>query len=60
MKVVILGAGALGSVIGAHLARAGEEVSFIARGERARSCSSTVAIVTARRSVGWASTCAIT
>jgi ketopantoate reductase len=37
MKVVILGAGALGSVIGAHLARAGEEVSFIARGERAHS-----------------------
>lgn len=36
MKVVILGAGALGSLIGAHLARAGEEVILIARGERAR------------------------
>lgn len=35
MKIVILGAGALGSVIGAHLVRAGEEVTFIARGERA-------------------------
>ena len=37
MKVVILGAGALGSLIGAHLARAGEETLFIARRERARS-----------------------
>jgi len=37
MKVVILGAGALGSLIGAHLARAGEEIRFIARRERARS-----------------------
>ncbi len=36
MKIVILGAGALGSLIGAHLARAGEEVTLIARGERAR------------------------
>ena len=35
MKIVILGAGALGSIIGAHLARAGEEVTIIARGERA-------------------------
>ena len=35
MKVVILGAGGLGSVIGAHLVRAGEEVIFIARGQRA-------------------------
>jgi len=35
MKIAILGAGALGSVIGAHLVRAGEEVTFIARGERA-------------------------
>lgn len=36
MKILILGAGALGSVIGAHLARAGEEVTLIARGARAR------------------------
>jgi 2-dehydropantoate 2-reductase len=35
MKIVILGAGGLGSVIGAHLARAGEEVICIARGPRA-------------------------
>ena len=35
MKIVILGAGALGSIIGAHLARAGEDVIIIARGERA-------------------------
>ena len=33
MKIVVLGAGALGSVIGAHLVRAGEEVTFIPRGE---------------------------
>ena len=37
MKVVILGAGALGSLTGAHLARGGEEIVFIARSKRARS-----------------------
>jgi 2-dehydropantoate 2-reductase len=36
MKIVILGAGALGSLIRAHLARAGEEITLIARGERGR------------------------
>ena len=36
MKIAILGAGALGSIIGAHLARAGVEVILIARGERAK------------------------
>jgi 2-dehydropantoate 2-reductase len=35
MKIIVLGTGALGSVIGAHLVRAGEEVIFIARGPRA-------------------------
>jgi 2-dehydropantoate 2-reductase len=35
MKIVMLGAGGVGSVIGAHLVRAGEEVIFIARGQRA-------------------------
>src|SRR5262249_40403944 len=35
MKIVILGAGALGTVLGAHLARAGEDVTLIARGARA-------------------------
>ena len=35
MQIVILGAGALGTVLGAHLARAGEEVTLIARGQRA-------------------------
>jgi len=35
MKIVVLGAGALGSIIGGHLVRAGEDVIFIARGERA-------------------------
>ena len=35
MKIVILGAGALGSVLGAHLTRAGEDVTLLARGQRA-------------------------
>ena len=35
MKIVILGAGALGTVLGAHFARAGEDVTLIARGQRA-------------------------
>ena len=35
MHIVILGAAALGTVLGAHLARAGEEVTLIARGHRA-------------------------
>src|SRR5262245_22111523 len=35
MKIVILGAGALGTVLGAHLARAGEDVTLLARGHRA-------------------------
>ncbi len=34
MKIAVLGAGGLGSVIGAHLVKAGEDVIFIARGER--------------------------
>lgn len=36
MKFAILGAGALGSILGAHLSRAGHEVTMLARGERAR------------------------
>jgi 2-dehydropantoate 2-reductase len=35
MHIVILGAGALGSVLGAHLAKAGDEVTLMARGNRA-------------------------
>src|SRR4029453_8344818 len=35
MKIVILGAGALATVLGAHLTRAGEDVTLIARGQRA-------------------------
>src|SRR5712691_4311663 len=35
MHIVILGAGALGTVLGAHLAQAGEDVTLIARGQRA-------------------------
>src|SRR5688572_24922762 len=36
MKFAILGAGALGTILGAHLSRAGNEVAMIVRGERAR------------------------
>jgi 2-dehydropantoate 2-reductase len=35
MNIVILGAGALGTVLGAHLAKAGEDVTLLARGNRA-------------------------
>jgi ketopantoate reductase len=35
MNIVILGAGALETVLGAHLAKAGEDVTLIARGNRA-------------------------
>jgi len=35
LKVVVLGAGALGSILAGHLARAGEDVTLIARGARA-------------------------
>jgi 2-dehydropantoate 2-reductase len=36
MKFAILGAGALGTILGAHLVRAGHEVTMLARGERAK------------------------
>jgi len=36
LRFAILGAGALGTILGAHLSRAGHEVVMIARGERAR------------------------
>lgn len=36
MKIVVLGAGALGTILAGHLARAGEEVALIARGDRAK------------------------
>jgi 2-dehydropantoate 2-reductase len=35
MRFAILGAGALGTILGAHLARAGHEVTMLARGARA-------------------------
>jgi 2-dehydropantoate 2-reductase len=46
MKIVVLGAGALGSITAAHLARAGVDVALIARGPRAKmlaECGITVA-----------------
>ncbi|MEQ8663147.1 MAG: 2-dehydropantoate 2-reductase [Gammaproteobacteria bacterium] len=36
MQFTIVGAGALGTILGAHLAEAGHEVRMVARGERAR------------------------
>jgi 2-dehydropantoate 2-reductase len=36
MRFAIVGAGALGTILGAHLSRAGHEVAMIARGERVR------------------------
>ncbi len=36
MRFAILGAGALGTILGAHLIRAGHEVAMIARGARAK------------------------
>jgi 2-dehydropantoate 2-reductase len=36
MRIVILGAGAMGSILGAHLAQGGAEVIFLARGQRAQ------------------------
>jgi 2-dehydropantoate 2-reductase len=36
MRFAIVGAGALGTILGAHLSRAGHEVVMLARGERAR------------------------
>src|SRR5215472_14069987 len=35
-EFAILGAGAMGSIVGAHLARAGHEVAMLARGQRAQ------------------------
>ena len=37
MRFAILGAGALGTILGAHLVRAGHEVTMLARGARAKS-----------------------
>lgn len=36
MRVAILGAGALGTILGAHLVRAGHQVTMLARGARAK------------------------
>jgi 2-dehydropantoate 2-reductase len=39
-KIAVLGAGAIGSIIGAHLARAGHSVAMLARGRRAEQVAS--------------------
>jgi 2-dehydropantoate 2-reductase len=39
-KIAVLGAGAIGSIIGAHLARAGHSVAMLARGRRAEHVAS--------------------
>jgi len=36
MKIVVLGAGGLGSIIACYIARAGEGVTLVARGDRAK------------------------
>jgi 2-dehydropantoate 2-reductase len=46
MRIAVMGAGAVGCFLGGKLALAGEEVVFIARGERLRALSE------ARRSCG--------
>ena len=48
MNVVIVGAGALGSIIAAYLARGGHEVSLIARGERAEQLTRHGILITGR------------
>ena len=49
MKIVILGAGALGTVLGAHCVRAGEDVTLIARGQRAAYLQEHGATITVER-----------
>src|SRR5439155_245621 len=41
-EFAILGAGAMGSIIGAHLARAGHAVAMLARSERAQALARTI------------------
>jgi 2-dehydropantoate 2-reductase len=36
MKVIVLGAGGLGSIIAGHLAMAGEDVTLVTRGDRTK------------------------
>jgi 2-dehydropantoate 2-reductase len=51
MRFAILGAGALGTILGAHLSRSGHDVVMIARGERARGIARQGLIVTGLSSV---------
>ncbi len=46
MRFAILGAGALGSILGAHLCRAGHDVTLLARGERVATLERDGVIVT--------------
>jgi 2-dehydropantoate 2-reductase len=46
MRFAIVGAGALGTILGAHLSRSGHDVVMIARGERARSIARQGLVVT--------------
>ena len=46
MRFAILGAGALGTILGAHLSRSGHDVVMIARGERARRIAQQGLVVT--------------
>jgi 2-dehydropantoate 2-reductase len=46
MRFAILGAGALGTILGAHLSRSGHDVIMIARGDRAREIARRGLVVT--------------
>jgi 2-dehydropantoate 2-reductase len=46
MRFAILGAGALGTILGAHLSRSGHDVVMLARGERARGIARQGLVVT--------------
>ena len=46
MRFVVLGAGALGSIVGGHLLRTGHEVAFIARGARASTLAQRGVVIT--------------
>ena len=53
MRFAILGAGALGTILGAHLSRSGPDVVMIARGERARRIARQGLVVPTRTPSGY-------
>jgi len=57
MRFVIVGAGALGSILGAHLQRAGHDVTLFARGRRAEQLAATGIVLSGLASI--AARCAV-